>query len=190
MKRCANPACQDRPFEDFNKFARSKDGYAPRCRDCTNEDRRRRHAKNPEPHRAEVKAYQRANPDKRAVWSKRWREKNPDYGKRHYTNNRAAYLQKAAEYKARLYSATVETVSYIEVCKRDRFTCYMCGVERPTSFHIDHLIPLSRDGEHSYKNVGFACAPCNLRKSWRLPNELPDSMAKAVRDMISALDDK
>jgi 5-methylcytosine-specific restriction endonuclease McrA len=30
--------------------------------------------------------------------------------------------------------------------------------------HLDHIIPLCVDGEHSYANVAVSCQKCNLRK--------------------------
>lgn len=53
---------------------------------------------------------------------------------------------------------------------RDRFSCQYCGRHLPSEdLTFDHVIPRSKGGQTSWSNVVAACAPCNLRKSNRLP---------------------
>jgi 5-methylcytosine-specific restriction endonuclease McrA len=35
-------------------------------------------------------------------------------------------------------------------------------------FHVDHVVPLARGGEHSYANTQPACPPCNMSKGARV----------------------
>lgn len=50
--------------------------------------------------------------------------------------------------------------------------CGICGEDvDPLDFHVDHIIPLARGGEHSYDNTQPACPPCNLRKGAKLIEE-------------------
>jgi len=51
---------------------------------------------------------------------------------------------------------------------RDRHTCQYCG-EKAES--IDHVIPRSRGGQHTWDNVVAACRRCNTRKMNRMPSE-------------------
>jgi len=53
---------------------------------------------------------------------------------------------------------------------RDRFVCQYCGVGDNLTF--DHLVPRSKGGRTTWDNVVTACAPCNLRKSNRMPEEI------------------
>jgi 5-methylcytosine-specific restriction endonuclease McrA len=53
---------------------------------------------------------------------------------------------------------------------RDRFQCQYCGSKDDLTF--DHVIPRSKGGRTTWENVVTACAPCNLRKSDRLPREI------------------
>ena len=56
---------------------------------------------------------------------------------------------------------------------RDRFTCQYCGKSLTLSTGtIDHLIPRSKGGPHSWDNVCAACKSCNNKKDNRLPREL------------------
>lgn len=66
----------------------------------------------------------------------------------------------------------VGDVSRDEVLLRDGYICYLCGVDTgkvtnpfdPSSATVDHVIPLSRGGEHSMANVKCACLSCNSAK--------------------------
>lgn len=53
-----------------------------------------------------------------------------------------------------------------DIILRDKSICYLCGKTcEPNEIHLDHVIPLSKGGEHSATNLRVACAPCNIRKS-------------------------
>ena len=56
-----------------------------------------------------------------------------------------------------------------EVLRRDRHTCQYCGSSKHLT--IDHVMPLSRGGQHTWNNVVAACAKCNQHKSDRTPLE-------------------
>ena len=60
---------------------------------------------------------------------------------------------------------------------RDRFRCAYCGGKAET---IDHVIPRSRGGEHSWENCVACCAPCNHRKADRLLSELGWTLGAAL----------
>lgn len=50
-----------------------------------------------------------------------------------------------------------------EIFIRDHYTCQYCGLHS-TNLTIDHVIPRSRGGLHTWDNVVAACQPCNHRK--------------------------
>lgn len=52
---------------------------------------------------------------------------------------------------------------------RDRFICQYCGGSEDLTF--DHLVPRSRGGMTRWDNVVTACAPCNLKKGGKLPQQ-------------------
>ena len=52
---------------------------------------------------------------------------------------------------------------------RDRFECQYCGDDDDLTF--DHVIPRSRGGRTTWDNVVAACAPCNLSKGGRMPEQ-------------------
>jgi 5-methylcytosine-specific restriction endonuclease McrA len=52
---------------------------------------------------------------------------------------------------------------------RDAFECQYCG--RPAE-NVDHVIPKSRGGGHTWDNVVAACRSCNARKENRSPADV------------------
>jgi 5-methylcytosine-specific restriction endonuclease McrA len=51
---------------------------------------------------------------------------------------------------------------------RDNYSCQYCGGFADS---LDHVVPRSRGGQHTWENVAAACRPCNLRKRDRTPAE-------------------
>jgi len=77
--------------------------------------------------------------------------------------------------RAREYNQFVEIVDLRKVFFRDKGRCQICGKRlnlkrtspHPLSAVRDHIVPLSKGGEHSYKNIQLACFICNSRKGER-----------------------
>lgn len=57
-----------------------------------------------------------------------------------------------------------------EIFRRDGYTCQYCGLES-RSLTMDHVMPRTRGGEHSWTNLVAACPSCNRRKGGRTPEE-------------------
>jgi 5-methylcytosine-specific restriction endonuclease McrA len=55
---------------------------------------------------------------------------------------------------------------------RDRHMCAYCGDHYPDSeLTVEHIVPVSRGGQHTWTNVVTACRSCNTRKGNRRPEE-------------------
>jgi 5-methylcytosine-specific restriction endonuclease McrA len=54
------------------------------------------------------------------------------------------------------------------VFARDRHRCQYCG---GSAENLDHVLPRSRGGDHTWENVVAACRRCNTRKGNRTPDE-------------------
>jgi 5-methylcytosine-specific restriction endonuclease McrA len=76
--------------------------------------------------------------------------------------------------KAMLRVASVESVDPIKVFERAGWKCYLCGCPTPKELRgtyesnapeLEHVMPLSKGGAHSYANTDCACRACNLEKS-------------------------
>ena len=60
-------------------------------------------------------------------------------------------------------------LSRLNIFKRDNHSCQYCG--SPKDLSIDHVLPRSRGGGSSWKNLVAACKPCNARKGDETPEE-------------------
>lgn len=54
------------------------------------------------------------------------------------------------------------------VFQRDEHRCQYCGRQAE---NLDHVVPRSQGGEHSWSNVVAACRRCNTKKGGRTPAE-------------------
>jgi len=102
-------------------------------------------------------AYREGNREKAAAAAKQWRERNKE---------RAAALAKQSKFRRRTRMAgvkcdlTAEQWRMIKLAYRN--CCAYCGEKAKLT--QDHVIPVSKGGEHTAKNIVPACLPCNIRK--------------------------
>ena len=52
---------------------------------------------------------------------------------------------------------------------RDRFCCQYCG--SPQNLTFDHVVPRRLGGKTTWENIITACAPCNMKKGGRTPEQ-------------------
>lgn len=69
----------------------------------------------------------------------------------------------------RVPRAVQRRISRRALFARDGWRCQYCGSAGRLT--LDHVIPRSRGGHSVWENVVASCAPCNLRKGDRLPEE-------------------
>lgn len=188
MKTCQR--CQQRkPIDAFGSDKRREDGLYPYCRQCSRDYHKER--------RERCKAVTVTIITTRKTCSKCQQRKSSNEfppsspgttrdGLLGWcrscvaTNRRAHYVKHPDKYKedsemrrAKQKKVRVERVNRRTVYRRDGGCCYLCG--DPVEFkkmHLEHKIPLSKGGEHSYANCATSCSDCNLRKGVRLPEEL------------------
>lgn len=180
MKRCTK-CLVDKPHAAFSKASRSPDGLHWWCKDCWSAHY---HATR-EQAQARSRAWREAHPGyfRRMYADKRdaYRERN----RRYYETHRAELLEQMREYQkrnlakyrtyGRAYHArkwgapNVELVDRWQVLAVANGLCGIClTAVDPDDFHVDHIVPLSAGGDHTYANTQPAHPACNLRKGARL----------------------
>lgn len=88
--------------------------------------------------------------------------------------------------RAKRFGRVYQPVDRIAVFERDGWRCKLCGIATPreklgTREHdapeLDHVVPLSRGGDHTYENTQCACHDCNLFKGDRTKAEFAEALA-------------
>lgn len=71
------------------------------------------------------------------------------------------------------------------IFERDDHTCQYCGC-RPSSgkLTLDHVVPRSRGGRSTWRNLVAACIDCNDRKGNRMPREADMTLLRRPRKPV------
>lgn len=140
--------------------------------------------KNPGRQKEISRAWIKANPGKTSLYSKSYRVRHPERRERYRQDNKDkynAYLRKwrkgpkfaAIVAKRRASLAVAEVFDREEIWKRDGGYCYLCNspVDQ-NNWHMDHVVPLSRGGDHAFDNCAVTHPVCNLKKGTKTPWEM------------------
>lgn len=173
-----------KPRTDFNVRRRAYDGLRAECRACQKADAAKYRVKNSD----KLRAYRAENAFRRVSYQREYYDANQETLRQdaiqRYNRNRIARKESTRRYReanrdrarvwydtrrARKHEAFVESVERLVVLERDDGVCGICGEDvDPFAFHVDHIIPLARGGEHSYGNVQVAHPRCNMSKRTRI----------------------
>jgi 5-methylcytosine-specific restriction endonuclease McrA len=85
----------------------------------------------------------------------------------------------------RVPRAVKRKISRKALFARDGHRCVYCGATAKLT--LDHVLPRSRGGDSIWENVVTSCAPCNLRKGNRTPEEVEMRLLVAPRVPTPAL---
>ena len=135
-----------RPLTDFSPSKRGLGGVSSYCRACAN-----------------------ARPTDRETI----RRNTAEYRVRHPERWRA--LHRLSQFKRRtLLAAAADGTITDEVLREIYARTHCCYCRQPISEKkrtLEHIIPLSRGGQHSVTNIAMACFSCNSSKSYKTPEE-------------------
>ncbi len=127
------------------------------------------------PHRAKIIAARRASPEakERARLHER-KESTRAVRKAYLLKNperASVYNAKRSARRRSLVKHNIGSFSYDEwttILARFKGSCAYCG-KKPKRLTKDHVIPLSKGGEHAAKNIVPACSSCNAKKRAKHP---------------------
>lgn len=122
-------------------------------------------ARNPGVTNARHRAYWKKVPEKFRGWQRKW-----------VSRNRGVVRSYDAKRRARELAATIDATAaqwfYAIIHNQDVLTCAYCQqTVTPKNAHVDHIIPVSRGGEHGPNNFCIACPECNQSKNDSLLTE-------------------
>lgn len=125
------------------------------------------------------KAYRDRNPERSKTIQERYKKAHPEAlkrtAKKWYENNYDKVVSIVYRRKARKQNCKTDSTAetfYAFVRSRKTIPCYYCG--NPVSgkkAHIDHIMAISRSGNHSSENLCASCPTCNLSKGAKLLSE-------------------
>lgn len=143
------------------------------------------YAVNIEKERERSKAYREAHKEERAKkriqryilikdkenaqaqeWYKNNKSKHLKNGRAWRTNNRDKAAAMLERYRANKLNASGDFTGrdvkrqYI----RQRGMCFWCEIKLDTKYHVDHVVPLSRNGSNDCGNIVISCVSCNSSK--------------------------
>lgn len=92
----------------------------------------------------------------------------------YYALNQQDYIERANRRRSMQRGVSIGAVDYERVLERDGAWCYICeqDILPHHDLHFDHVIPITRGGNHSEDNIKPTHKACNLRKYTRLLSEM------------------
>lgn len=112
--------------------------------------------------RANVREWKRSNAPKVSANNRQWRESNRDVVRTHQANRGARERNGAG----RLPRGFIPKLFALQ-----KGRCVVCRTKLGNGYHIDHILPLARGGQHQGDNIQLLCAACNLSKHAKHPVE-------------------
>ena len=162
MKVCTVCKCE-KPLSMFSPDKRVKDGCQSRCKTCYAKIMSDRRAIDPQAHRDSIKRSTQKHYEKKLARNNTYRKNNPDkvsaWKAKDRKENKARVLADNAKRRALVQGETTKDIVQIYAL-RDFYTAMSLG----DAFHVDHIIPLSKGGQHIAENLQVIPAIDNLRK--------------------------
>jgi len=169
----------------FVKDSGKKKGYRPTCKKCRNIYSKRWNKKNKEKIIERNKRYNKKNPKKRKESSQKYYNKikfdkekvkiRLECSRKWSKTEKGKLLRRITENKRRKFAKETDdgTINYENIqklLKKQNFKCAISGESIKKEFHIDHIIPLCKEGKNTISNIQLLIPQENLKKGskWHL----------------------
>lgn len=113
---------------------------------------------NLERHREMSRDWNKSHPDAVKDSRRKWLLANPDFSRTHTQQRRAIQA-----------SAFVDSIDMAALFQMHSGKCGICGKTITAKWDLDHIVPLSRGGLHSWQNVQPTHPKCNRVKNASVP---------------------
>lgn len=141
-------------IDQFHLNKSTKTGYSSRCKSCKAEsDATYRSVNRNKLLKKKQKYYRNGGKEVLELW---------------YKNNPEKVLAKSVKARAKRRSKE-NTQNILSTDFKDWVTaqlkiCVYCGCNCTTNFEVEHISPLSKEGQHELDNLAIACHECNQSK--------------------------
>lgn len=157
MKSC-NSCHNTQPLTSFSKNARQADGLCRECKDCAKARAKVRYKKEGDKLRRQMAEQRKTNYEYRIAIERASRKKRKE-SQRPLKNARQSI-------RNRILQGNKFVLDSKQIAKIYASPCFRCGSN--SNISLDHVIPLSRGGNHSIGNLMPLCQPCNSSKGKKL----------------------
>lgn len=171
------------------RLARNKQWQALN-RESVREYQRQYRLANREKAKAEGVAYREAHREKAAATSRAWRIANPTAYATYIAGVRTTsperlrtYNQKSKAVRKKAKCGDSRPIEQWQAAWRNKKSvkCYWCNKRySPKQCQSDHVVPLSRGGEHDISNLVVSCRFCNQSKNAKLPEVWNKTLSEPV----------
>ena len=117
--------------------------------------------------------YRQEHPERYLASVRKWRDGNKEsaYAKRlAWGRANKEWLRERSQRRAatKRGGVVIDRIDVVVLAGRDRNRCGICGAVVPRGeWSVDHIQPLSRGGEHSYRNTRLTHLRCNISRGAR-----------------------
>lgn len=170
--RTCRTCAERKPLEDFGRDRAATLGRRAACKPCRSQQSSAWYAAN------QARQLERHR-ERKARDLDRVRAQDRERYYRHKPKRMALVLEAGRRRRALLAQVDYDEGITVEtLCERDGDQCCYCRVTLdftpgdgrtyvPTKASIEHYVPLTSGGHHTWDNVGLACLQCNVRKQAR-----------------------
>lgn len=168
--------------ENKEKVAEHKKAWVERNPNKRKQSLEKYQAHNALNERQRQSVYRAANRQKCRDRNRAWREANPDYFSDYAAEKpeivRAAAQRRRCKIRNAPGAHTAKEILKLALLQRARCAC--CRASIKSGYHIDHIIPISKNGSNAIANIQMLCAPCNLSKGPKDPIDFMQSLGKLL----------
>lgn len=131
---------------------------------------------NPEKARLNSRLWRLAHQEEHCISVIAWRAANPERTRMtsaaYRTTHAGTIRANNAKRRARKAAASINNFTaaqWLEIQAAYDHRCVYCEKRRKEKLTQDHIIPLSKGGNHTWENIVPACRSCNSKKHTRAP---------------------
>ena len=169
IKKCSK-CLENKSIEEYNK-GNAKFGRKSECKLCqrarSKEYKKRAEVRKRETENQKIRR-KKEHPLKKTIRYlsnkdrvEKWMKQNPQRVKR--SRKAREHRRRERESNNPLQLSSIVFLEYynLKVFKRDRFTCEYCLSIIEGPYHLEHIVPLCRDGGSDIFNLAISCPKCN-----------------------------